>query len=113
MIATCVAGAPALAFAAAPKTFQELAKLLIELINLAIVALVISAIVIYFLGVSTNIMSFSEDGREKLKTYFAWGLAILFVMFSIWGILALLSNTLFPGSINGVATHDVARAQQT
>lgn len=78
---------------AAPRTFQELASKIVDLINAAIPVLILAGIVVYLYGVSTNILNFSDDNREKLKAYFFWGIVILFVMLSIWGILNLLKNT--------------------
>lgn len=89
---------PAIAFAAAtPHTFKELAHLLVNLINIAIPMLITAGIVIYMYGVSTNILNLGEDSKEKMKAYFFWGIIILFLMVSFWGILRLLQDTLnFP-----------------
>ncbi len=85
---------PAVALAA-PRTLQELAGNLVDLLNNATAVLVLAGIVVYFYGVSTNILNFSDEAGEKLKAYFFWGIIVLFVMVSIWGILNLLQNTLF------------------
>lgn len=97
-LATAALLAPLAAFAAAPRTFQELAGLIISLLDGATVVLIVAGIAVYFYGVSTNILSFSEEGGEKLKAYFFWGIIVLFVMVSIWGIIQLLQSTLFGGS---------------
>lgn len=92
--------APTVAFAAAPKTFQELANVLVILMNNAVVVLLVLGLVVYFYGVSTNVMNFQKGGAansEKIKAYFFWGIIVLFVMVSIWGILQLLQNSLFGG----------------
>lgn len=90
--------APAIAYAAAPRTFQELAVDIVDILDAATIVLVVAGIVVYFYGVSTNILNFSDEGGEKLKAYFFWGIIVLFVMVSIWGILRLLQNTLFGGN---------------
>ncbi len=85
---------------AAPKTFQELANVLVVLMNNAVVVLLVLGLVVYFYGVSTNVMNFQKGGAanaEKIKAYFFWGIIVLFVMVSIWGILQLLQNSLFGG----------------
>jgi len=89
---------PTIAFAAAPRTFQELAALVVLILDNATIVLIVAGIVIYFLGISTNILSFSDKGGEKLRAYFLWGIIVLFVMVSIWGILQLLQRTIFGGS---------------
>lgn len=85
---------PSIAFAA-PRTFVELADLIVLILDNATIVLIVAGIVVYFFGISTNILKFSEEGGEKLKMYFFWGIIVLFVMVSIWGILKLLQNTLF------------------
>lgn len=90
--------APFTAFAAAPRTFQGLANVVVNVLNNATAVLVVAGIVVYFYGVSTNILKFGEGDREKLKNYFVWGILVLFVMVSIWGILHLLQDTLFGGN---------------
>ena len=89
--------APAVVFAA-PQTFQQLSNVIVNLLDNATAVLVVAGIVVYFYGVSTNILNFSDDSGEKLKAYFFWGIIVLFVMVSIWGILRLLQDTLFGGN---------------
>jgi fumarate reductase subunit D len=90
--------APALAFAAAPTTFRDLSDQIVTILNSATGVLVVLGLVVYFWGVSSNLFSNSEHGRANLRSYIIWGLAIIFVMVSIWGILSLLQNSLFGGS---------------
>lgn len=87
---------PALALAqSAPRTFADLANLFVVILNNATTVLIVAGIAVYFYGISTNILKFGEGEREKLKNYFVWGIIVLFVMVSIWGILGLLQTTLF------------------
>jgi hypothetical protein len=88
--------APAVVFAA-PKTFQELANVLVVIMNNAVIVLIVLGLVVYFYGVSTNILKMKDEGGEKVKAYFFWGVIVLFVMVSIWGILQILQNSLFGG----------------
>lgn len=88
---------PALALAA-PRTFDELVSLILRIINAGIGIALISGIVVYFYGVATSIPKLKTDDAERLRAHFVWGLLALFVMFSVWGILAVLRNTLFGGS---------------
>ena len=83
---------------AAPRTFLDLSGLIVTILNNATAVLIVAGIVVYFYGVSTNILSFSDDGWEKVKSYFVWGIIVLFVMVSIWGILRLLQSTIFGGA---------------
>lgn len=80
---------------AAPRTFKELAEYLVSLMNRGIGVLVVAGLVVYLFGVSSNIIHFGdgEKGAEKRRNFFVWGIVILFVMVSVWGILALLKAT--------------------
>ena len=89
--------APAVTLAA-PRTFSELADLVTNLINGGIGVALILGIVIYFYGVVTSIPKTGAGDLDRLRAHFVWGLIALFVMFSVWGILALLRNTLFGSS---------------
>ena len=80
---------------AAPRTFGDLANILVLILNNATTVLIVLGIVVYFFGLSTNILKFSEEGGENVRRYFLWGIIVLFMMVSIWGILRLLQNTLF------------------
>lgn len=86
---------PTLAFAASPHTFRDLANLVVTILNSATGVLIVLGIAVYFYGVSTNILEFGQGEQAKLRNYFVWGIIVLFVMVSIWGILRLLQNTLF------------------
>lgn len=88
---------PGIALAAAPRTFQELANVVVVILNNATIVLVVAGIVVYFYGISTNILKMGEDNKEKVRTYFLWGIIVLFLMVSIWGVLRLLQDTLFGG----------------
>jgi len=92
---------PLVALAAAPKSFSELAEMVVGIVDTGTGVLIVLGFVAYFWGISTNILKF-EDDPEKRKAYFFWGLLVLFVMVSIWGIIGLLANTLFGGGSFGI-----------
>ena len=80
---------------AAPRSFRELACEVTAIIDTATFMLITFGLVAYFWGVATNIPHFGDEkGAEKRKSFFFWGIVILFVMVSIWGIVQLLQNTL-------------------
>ncbi len=82
---------------AAPTSLKELGYLAVTYINASIGVVLMLGIVIYFYGVSTSLPKLKSDDSARLQAHFVWGLLALFVMFSVWGILALLRNTLFGG----------------
>jgi len=84
---------PLFAYAAA-RNFSEFAEEVINIIDTGTGVLIVFGFVMYFWGISINILKFEND-PDKRKAYFFWGLLVLFVMVSIWGIIELLQNTLF------------------
>ena len=61
------------------------------------------ALVLYFWSIAYNLFGYTAAGSaasmHKLRGTILWGLLALFIMFSIWGIIRVLGNTLF-GSNN-------------
>lgn len=90
---------PHVLLAQTPKTFKELADQLANIMNWAVTILITAGIAIYFWGAVKHVLEHgqSEDAGEMRK-FLLTGLLVIFVMVSIWGILALLQNTLFQGS---------------
>ena len=92
---------PALALAA-PKNFKELTEILVDLIGGATVVIMVFGLVMYLWGMAVNIPEFGDEkGAEKRKSFFFWGIIVLFLMVSIWGILQLLQTTLFGDNTSG------------
>jgi hypothetical protein len=85
---------PAVALAA-PKTFSELANTVVSILDSATGLLIVAGLVIYFYGISRNVLKMKDEGGQKMWNYVVWGVGVLFLMVSIWGILALIQNTLF------------------
>ena len=76
-----------------------LARKIADLFGVATAILVGIAIVIYFAGIAYNMFGYSHSGStqsfEKFRQTIMWGITILFVIFSIWGIIRLLGSALF------------------
>ena len=89
--------APALALAAAPRTWEELVNRLVYIMDFSIGTLIVCAIVLYFFGILNNMRKAKDSDTSQMRTFFLWGIIALFVMVSIWGILQILRNTLFSG----------------
>ncbi len=88
--------APALSEAAsAPRTFAELAHQATVILSSGTTVLVLSGMVVYFWGIAYNMNRFGEGEYEVFKQYFFWGIIIIFLMVSIWGVLGILKNTFF------------------
>jgi|GEM_PF-723064 len=93
--------APSLALAAgAPQNLKDLANQIVLVFNNATTDLIILAIVIYFYGVSTNLFK-GEKGREHLRQQIVWGILVIFLAVSIWGVVQLLQTTFLGSGANG------------
>jgi len=85
---------------AAPRTFAELVNRIVTIIDLIIPALISGAIVLFMyniLGSFGFLSGDSESGfdRAKFRTAATWGIVIIFIIVSIWGILQLMQSTFF------------------
>lgn len=79
---------------AAPKDFPGLVGLFISLINSAISVVFALAVLGFFWGVSKFVLSAGDSSKvEEGRKIMTWGIISLFVMVSIWGILAILEST--------------------
>lgn len=84
--------------AAAPHNLSELVNMLVKILNAGATFLILLALIILFWNILKNILK--KNGLlGKESTPFSraimWGIAGLFVMVSIWGIIRILQGTLF------------------
>lgn len=82
---------------AAPRTFTELADTVVSIIDSATGLLILGGIVIYFYGISRNVMKMKDEGGKLMWNYVIWGIGVIFLMVSIWGIIELIQSTIFAG----------------
>ncbi len=101
ILSLLIATTPALAYAASD-TLMTIAQSVSSYIDSAVLLLIAFGIVVYFYGLMMNISS-TEKGQQKRKDLYIWGIVVLFVMVSIWGIVALLKNTLFGDNTNSAS----------
>lgn len=87
---------PAIVFAA-PATFAELMYLAITYMNYMSQILVVATLVVYLGGAAYMLWKQGSGGTSDLRKFLLIGIAIMFVMVSVWGILELLSNTISSG----------------
>lgn len=91
---------PAVASAARFSNFRDLVNYLVTLFNQAIALLVGLGVVYLLFGVVKTILhadneQIRSDGRQMML----YGVIALFVIVSMWGLVNLLTNTFFGGSI--------------
>jgi hypothetical protein len=87
--------APGIALAATAQNFQALANQIVTILNSGTGVLIVLGVVVYFYGAATSIVRGSEHDYSKLRNQLVWGMAILFLMVSIWGVVQLVQNTIF------------------
>ena len=74
-----------------PQTFSDLIKIFIDLINFTLPILVALALLVFFKGLVAFIAKSGDvKSHEEGKKLMIWGLAALFAMVSIFGILRFL-----------------------
>lgn len=74
---------------ATPQDFQGFVRLFLEIINLIIPVLIALSLLVFFKGLVSFIAhAGSEAEVKKGRNLIVWGLISLFVMVSIYGILA-------------------------
>ncbi len=75
-------------------TLVSLVSYLIGLIQLVIPVLTGAAVVLFMFGVFQYVYAVAQGSKEASKEMMWWGMIALFVIFSFWGILALLQRSL-------------------
>ncbi len=77
---------------------QLLGKLVDQAINPVLYFLFALAIAVFIWGIIKFIYAAdNEDARDTGKKHLVWGIIGLFIMFAVWGIIAIIRN--FIGSL--------------
>ena len=78
-------------------TFASLVNVILDLINSVIPLLAGVALVLFLFGGLRYIyLATDTKSRGHDKEILMWGLVALFVLFSIWGIVRILQESLLP-----------------
>jgi TM2 domain-containing membrane protein YozV len=94
---------PLIAFAQ-PSDIKGILGIAASLLNLSARVLAGLALLVFFFGLAKFILNAaSEEAQREGKQFMIWGIIALFVMVSVWGLVAVLQNTFFSGQ----ATCDV------
>lgn len=99
IVSIALFGVPTVAVAfGAPRDLTDLMYLFIDLLDQAVVVVAGLALLFFFWGLAQLILNADNEDKKKAgKSIMVWGIIILFVMFSIAGILRVLDNTFFGG----------------
>jgi hypothetical protein len=98
ILSIVASGMPILAFAAAPTDFQSLVSMFTDLIGILVIVVFGLTFVVFIWGIikSWIINGGEAEGIKEGKHIVVVGIIAFVIMFSIWGILALL-QTVFTG----------------
>lgn len=89
-----ISGAPIIISAATPKTFAELVSFLIGYINIIVPLIITAAVVFYMRNTLLGLISLKGGTVDPdWKKGMLWGIGIIFLMVSIWGVLSILAAT--------------------
>jgi len=79
----------------APTTFGGFVMIIVNVIRSVIPLIIALAFIAFLWGIVKFMMSLNGDtkGIESGKGFMVWGLVALFVLFSVWGLLGLLSTS--------------------
>ena len=79
-----------------PSNFSDLVTLLLNIISVTIPLLAGLSILVFFWGLARFVLSAGGDERAHTegKRFMLWGIIAMFVMMSVWGIVAVITNTL-------------------
>ena len=89
---------PSVAFATS-HTLKGIIGTMVDIVNTAIPVAIAIAVLTFFWGLAGFILQAdNEQKRYDGKQLMIWGIIGLFVIISIWGIVAVISNTFFNGT---------------
>ena len=104
--------APAYVFAA--QTLTQVFRTIGELIGTLTPIIVALALMAFFWGLAMYVLNFSGEDKDKKKgrDMMVYGLLVLFVMVSVWGIVNILQSTFnINDSESRLASDDIPRVQ--
>jgi hypothetical protein len=89
--------APLPLLAQTPRTFSDVANIFVGYFTALIPILVGLAVALFFWGIVKYLWSAAGDikAHEEGRKMMAWGVIAIFVMVSIWGIVAILQRAIF------------------
>lgn len=79
-------------------TFEGLVGRIYSMISSLVPIIVSLTLIVFLWGIFQLVRSNSEDSRKDAIKIITFGIVALFVMVSVWGLVAILSNTFFGGS---------------
>ena len=80
-------------------TFSDIVHSIVSILNITVEVLAVLALVVFFVGLVRYVYQSGDahahiEARERI----IWSLVALFVLMSMWGILAVMNTAFFGGS---------------
>lgn len=69
---------------------------IVNLINTTIPVLSTLALAIFLLGIVRYLYSETQGKKDQSREVIIWGIIALFIIFSLWGIIAVMKSVLLP-----------------
>ncbi|MCI0565642.1 pilin [bacterium] len=79
--------------ASAQGTLISVMSVILSILDLAIPAVLAIAIIIFFWGIARYMIAEDDSKKNEARNVMIYGIAGIFVIFSIWGIVALLQSS--------------------
>lgn len=89
---------PNIGHAQAVSNFEQLVGKIYGIVSNFVPMIVSLTVIVFLWGIFQLVRSNSEDARSDAIKVITFGVVALFVMVSVWGLVAILSNTFFGGS---------------
>lgn len=80
--------------AAAPTTAHGLVRLLVAILQSLIPILIGLAVLLFLWGLLRYVISRDDNSRKEAVSVITYGVIVLFVMVSVWGLVNLVARTL-------------------
>jgi ABC-type transport system involved in multi-copper enzyme maturation permease subunit len=93
-----IAFSPKLVLAQPVNNFEGLVGKIYGMLSSIVPLIVALTLIVFLWGIFQLVRSNSEDARADAIKVITFGVIALFVMVSVWGLVAILSNTFFGGS---------------
>mgnify|MGYP007099669111 CR=1 FL=1 len=79
----------------APKNFAGVVQMFLEILDQVVLLIIGLALVAFLWGVIKYMRGGDVEKVKEAREFIVWGIIGLFVMISVWGLVAVLTNTFF------------------
>jgi hypothetical protein len=88
-----------------PGTFRELINVFVDIFDVIVPVIFALAFLAFIWGIAQYLLfPGSEEKKRTGRQIIIWGIVVFFIMVSIWGIVNLLSSSIFFGGDRGENT---------